>query len=195
MGAPYILSAHAASAVVSRNRRGVMTSECPRRLPVAAQTSSRPRDTRSKRRLADAAVTSGSSMPQRDHEPARGRGVSQPRRGIGARRWTSRSTLSEGCLDDSAIPTMPRRAPTRCAGQPLEPATTVDRGERLGMHRGRASASRSHCGRAPASYRDNSGRVPPSKLPRRRQLQPADVARSVTSGSNRRTQGSAIAHP
>jgi hypothetical protein len=57
-GAPHVLSEHAASAAVSRNRRGVMTSECPRRLPVIDQAWSRPRDTRSKRRLADVTVAS-----------------------------------------------------------------------------------------------------------------------------------------
>ncbi len=40
----------------------------------------------------------------------------------------------------------------RTCGAPIfRRATTLTRGERLGIHRGRASASRSHCGRASAS--------------------------------------------
>ena len=41
-GAPHIVSARTASSAVSRNRRGVMTSECPRRLPAGARACSRP---------------------------------------------------------------------------------------------------------------------------------------------------------
>ena len=50
-GAPHVLSAHAERSLVSRNRRGGLRSECPRRLPAHAEASSRLGYTASTRRL------------------------------------------------------------------------------------------------------------------------------------------------
>ena len=61
------------------------------------------------------------------------------------RSWTLRALLAKGCLDDSAIPAPNRRAPTSVRGTLWRSAPSVDRGERLAIHRGRVTA-RSHCG-------------------------------------------------
>ncbi len=126
-----------------------------------------PRDTRSKRRLAEAAVAAGALMPQLGHEAASGRGVSQPRRRLRVHRWTSRALLAKVA---STIPRYQRPSGVRrqnVRGTIFSPATTVDRGERLRIRRGRApaskqpprqaSASRSHRGRAAASSHSPSG--------------------------------------
>jgi hypothetical protein len=176
-GAPHVLSEHAASLAVSRNRRGVIASECPRRLPVAAQACSRPT-----RHPVQTPARDTQGRPPPHCGPVLGRG------GIAAAstplcpQLDVAGTLSEGRLDDSAIPTANRRAPTECPGNHLfSPAMTADRGKRLAIHRGRASAS-SHRGRASARY---------LRWPS------ADCSRPTsrvawTPGSNRRNQGSAM---
>jgi hypothetical protein len=107
--------------VVSRNRCGVITSECPRRLPVIDQTLLRPtrhpvqtpaRRCRGGVRLADAAIGSRAGAWTRCIPAA-----TRLRRA----QVDVAGTLSEGRLDDSAIPTSVRRAPTGCAGHPREP--------------------------------------------------------------------------
>ena len=171
MGAPHVLSEHAASSVVSRSRRGVMTSECPRRLPVSDQASSRPRDTRSKRRLADAAVASGSSMP-RWVTSRRVDAVYPSRDEASVRAGRRRGPLRAKAA--STIPRYQRPSGVRrqnVRGTIFSRATTLNRGERLGIHRGRASASRSHGGRAAAS--SHHGRAVAG---RRRQYEPLTAA-------------------
>jgi hypothetical protein len=89
-----------------------------------------PRDTRSKRRLADAAVASRAGAwtwwyPSREA-------------GLRPRSWTSRALLAKGCLDDSALPLLIRRSPTARAGQPPELFAVRRSWSAAGIHRGRA---------------------------------------------------------
>ncbi len=187
MGAPHVLSAHTVSAAVSRNRCRVMTTEWPATSTcggsdvVAAHETPGPNAGSPRPRWPQASL-----MPQLGHEPASGRGVSQPRRRLPWHRWTSRTTPSEGRLDDSAIPPTVRRAPTGRAGHHLQPCNDPDRGERLGIHRGRASASRSHCGRASAR-RSHRGRASASRSAagRRRGSYGGPAAGNVTARGHR----------
>src|SRR6185295_5997644 len=70
-----------------------------------------PRDTRSKRRLAEATVGSRAGAWTRWYPSREAR--------LRPRSWTSRALLAKGCLDDSAIPLLIRRSPTGRAGHPL----------------------------------------------------------------------------
>ena len=139
---------------VRRNGGGIAessrshASECPRRLPVATRACLRP--TRHPVQTPARAMYGG-------HRCIASRClvavVSQPRARLCARGWTSRALLAKGCLYDSAIPAATRRTPTECAGYPLPPCLTVDRGTRLAIHRGRGPASHPPAirrGRAPA---------------------------------------------
>ena len=111
-GAPHILSALTASAAVSRNRRRVITSGVVRDVyRWELMRACGPRDTRSKRRLADATVASRAGAWTRWY-PSR-------EAGLRPRSWTLRALLAKGCLDDSAIPRLIRRSPTARAGHPL----------------------------------------------------------------------------
>jgi hypothetical protein len=153
MGAPHVLSAHAVSAAVSRSRCRVMTKEWPATSTcggadvVAAHETPGPNagsPMRSGLRLVDAGggVTSrrvDAVYPSRDEASVGTGGM-------------SRTTRSDGRLDDSAIPTSVRRAPTECAGHSssaLQRLSIVVSGWGCTAAGRRRAAS--HCGRASAS--------------------------------------------
>ncbi len=83
-----------------------------------------PRDTRSKRRLADATVGSRAGAWTRWYPSREAR--------LRPRSWTSRALLAKGCLDDSAIPRLSGVLRQARAGHPLQPCNALDRGARLG---------------------------------------------------------------
>ena len=125
-GAPHVLSEHTGSLAVSRNRRRVMTSECPRRLAAEARACSRPPrhpvQTPARRghggvasRRVDVVVCPASTIPR-------------CQRPFGVRRQDVRGTLF------SSVP-------------------SVDRGDRPTGHPGRAAASYSCRAAATASGR------------------------------------------
>ncbi len=166
IGAPHILSAHTASAAVSRNRRGVRLKSGPRRLPAADETSSRPtrhpvqtpaRRGRCGLRLTDAAVGSRADVWTRCIPAA------------------TRLRRAQVDVADHSERRPPRRfrdtsdrpacADKTCGAPIFSPATTLTRGERLGIHRGRASAS---SGRAAASSVPPGGGQQPPQPGRRR---------------------------
>ncbi len=94
-----------------------------------------PRDTRSKRRLAEATVGSRAGAwtwwyPSREAR-------------LRPRSWTSRALLAKGCLDDSAIPTTDPACSDKVCGAASSALQRFHRGQRLGIHRGRMSASSS----------------------------------------------------
>ena len=108
----------AGSLPVSRNRRGVMTSECRRRLPVEAQAWFRP--TRHPVQTPARRCRGGGTSRRVDAV------VSQPRSTPPSPQLDVAGTPSEGCLDDSAIPRPSgvRRQDVR--GNPLRSATILN---------------------------------------------------------------------
>ena len=146
-GAPHVLSA---SHRMRRRYRGivarVMTSECPRRLPAGAQAWLRPtrHPVQTPARRCHGGVTS------RRVDAV----VSQPRSTPPSPQLDVAGTLGEGLprrFRDTDDRSGVRRQNVR--GTLFSSATILDRGKRLRIHRGRASASSHRRGRAPASSR------------------------------------------
>ena len=112
-----------------RRYRGIVAESslqsAPRRLPVAARPARGPRDTRSKRRLADATVGSRAGAWTRWY-PSR-------EAALRPRSWTSRALLAKGCLDDSAIPLPSGVRRQHVRGTLFSAATILNRGKRLGI--------------------------------------------------------------
>ena len=159
-GCPAHLVGATASAAVSRNRCGVMTSECPRRLPAGAQACSRP----TRHPVQTPARRCHGGVASRRVDAV----VSQPRSRPPSPQLDVAGTLGEGLprrFRDTGSRSGARRQHVR--GTLLRSAPFLDRGKRLGIHRGRVSAS-NHRGRAAASsHRGGSPRAPARRACRR----------------------------
>jgi hypothetical protein len=140
-GAPDTWSAHAAASVVSRNCRGVMTQDCPRRPPAAGQACLRPRATRSGHRLAEAAV--GSDARCCGHRGCTSRRLD----GAAASDVSACAGRRRGPLLANVAATIPRNRRRQgvhresVRGTLLRLCVEINRSKRLAIRPGRALAS------------------------------------------------------